>query len=58
MVRFYETLKEKGQELEIIFVSGDKGPDEFQERMPLLTSYTKHFIRPASTPFKKHIKAR
>ena len=52
MVRFYETLKEKGQELEIIFVSGDKGPDEFQE-MPLLTSYTKHVIRPASTPFKK-----
>ncbi|CAK9065083.1 unnamed protein product [Durusdinium trenchii] len=28
---FYETLKEKGEEVEIVFVSGDKSQEEFQD---------------------------
>ena len=30
ILRFYETLKEKGENLEIIFVSGDRSEAEFQ----------------------------
>eukprot|EP00913_Durusdinium_trenchii_P004654 g4321.t1 len=29
--QFYETLKEKGEEVEIVFVSGDKSQEEFQD---------------------------
>mmetsp|Transcript_56962 Transcript_56962/g.69600 ORF Transcript_56962/g.69600 Transcript_56962/m.69600 type:complete len:189 (+) Transcript_56962:50-616(+) len=29
--QFYDTVKEKGENLEIIFVSADKGPAEFQD---------------------------